>query len=275
MKIVWFYLCSFALAILLVGCGQAPKADSAPKGIDTSLQKVKREGILYWGADVIGGIPYVYEDPQNAGHYIGFEMDIAKAIARHLGVTQQLVIKPWDNLVMELQGGSFDIAMNGIEDTPGREKFVLFSDPYFVYAQQITVRKETHDVSTLDDLKGRTVATLSGTAAEDILRSLPEIKVLIHPEIIFSYEALEKGQADAVLLDTPIASAYGSTNPKLKNVGKPFAKSRYVIAFRQEQKALKDAVNEALKTMKDSGELGDIYRKWGIMDSTQQELGIQ
>ncbi|MEW5800474.1 MAG: ABC transporter substrate-binding protein [bacterium] len=261
--------------VILLGCQKGSEVTSPGRqGKDSSLERVNKAGVLLWGADVIGGVPYVYEDPERPNTYIGFEVDIARAIALHLGVKQKLVIKAWDTLIPELQKESFDIAMNGIEDTQDRRKMVLFSDPYYVYSQQITVRKETEGISTLEDLKGKTVGTLSGTAAEDILRKVAGIEVSINPEIIYSYRDLEDGRVDAVILDKPIAVAYGASNPKLKNVGESFEEGTYVIALRKSDKALLDAINAALKAIKDNGELADIYRKWGIMDEHQKRIGV-
>jgi len=270
MKSVYLLL---ALLLLISGCDSGVK--SPDTNTDSSLERVKKAGVLRWGADVIGGIPYVYEDPDHPGTYIGFEMDIAKSIAQSLGVKQELVIKAWDTLIPELQRESFDIAMNGIEDTEERGNIVRFSSPYYLYTQQITVRTNTQGIMSLDDLKGKKVATLSGSAAEDILRSIPEINVSINPEIIYSYQDLEEGKVDAVVLDTPIAIAYGASNPKLKNVGKPFGEGHYVIAFRGTDNALSYAVNQALIKLKQNGELGKIYKKWGIMNDQQQKAGIK
>jgi polar amino acid transport system substrate-binding protein len=265
------HLVLLMLLVFLTSC------DSSENGSlkDGSLEAVRHSGVLRWGADVIGGVPYVFENPKNPGSYIGFEVDIAAGIARHLGVKQELVIGVWDNLIPDLQRGSFDMAMNGIEATEDRSKLVLFSEPYFVYSQQITVRRDAERIAGLEDLGGKTVATLSGTAAEDILRGIPEIQVRINPEIIYSYQDLADGKVDAVLLDSPIAAAYGATNPKLKNVGEPLGEGVYVIAFRRDQVALRDAVNDALKSMKEKGELRAIYQQWGIMDSRQLSIGIQ
>jgi polar amino acid transport system substrate-binding protein len=236
---------------------------------------VKRDHTLQWGADVVGGVPYVYEDPAHPGQYTGFEWDIAAAIAKDLGVEAKLVVRPWDTLIPELQRGTFDMAMNGIEDTPARAQLVSFSDPYFLYAQQLTVRRGTGDVARLEDLRGKKVGTLSGTAAEDILRHTDGVETVIQPEITYSYRDLEQGKVDAVLLDTPIAAAYGATNPKLANVGESFHPGRYVIAFRNEDLALREAVNAALRRLKASGALGEIYRKYGILDQHQTEIGVR
>jgi len=261
------------LVAVLYGCGQAGSNDSAAK-TEKAMARIRGTGVLQWGADVVGGVPYVYEDANHPGTYIGFEMEIAQAIAADLGVELKLVIKPWDTLIPELQRGSFDMAMNGIENTEERSQIVLYSDPYFVYSQQLTVRKSTTDVSGLPDLSGHKVATLSGTAAEDILRQTPGIQVVTNPEIIYSYRDLEEHRVDAVLLDTPIAAAYGATNPALKNVGISFSEGRYVIAFRKTDTDLRDAVNASLARLRHNGRLKAIYEKYGIMDDHQHQLGI-
>ena len=258
----------------VLGCQKNSENHTSAGGEDNSLSKVLEAGYFQWGADIIECRPFVYEDPEHPGTLIGFEMEIAQGIARHMGVEQKLVKKAWDTLIPELQKGSFDMAMNGIEDTEDRRKIVLFSEPYYVYSQQITVRRETTGISCLKDLIGKRVATLSGTAAEDILRSNPGIDIRLNPETIYSYRDLESGKVDAVLLDKPLAMAYGNTS-KLKNVGESFGEGAYVIAIRKEEKSLLKAVNEALRAMKESGELGQILRKYGIMDKYQQKVGIR
>lgn len=263
-----------SLATLLAGCSNHSTTGSKTAA-DPAVARIQKAGVLRWGADVVGGVPYVYEDPKQAGEYTGFEMEIARSIARHLGVKLELVVKAWDTLIPELQRGSFDMAMNGIEDTPDRGKIVLFSAPYYVYSQQITVRRGTSGVQSLVDLRGKRVATLSGTAAEDILRGHHDVVPVVSPEIIYSYRDLEEGKVDAVLLDKPIAVAYGASNPKLMNVGDSFSEGRYIIAFRTEDAGLRDAVNEALETMKKNGELKAIYERYGIFDKHQAQLGIQ
>jgi len=144
--------------ILLVGCDSFT---SDQKKVESgTLQKILNEGVLYWGADVIGGVPYVYEDPKNPGRYIGFEVDLVNKIAKELGVKAKLVIKAWDSLIPELQNDSFDVAINGIENTNEREKIVQYSEPYYVYAQQITVRKENRDIEGLEDFVVKRISRL-------------------------------------------------------------------------------------------------------------------
>ena len=262
-------------ALALMGCNQHDSSHTATASTDSSLRRVQAAGVLRWGGDVVGGIPYAYEDPTHPGHYIGFEVDIANAVASKLGVRAELVIRAWDTLIPELQRGTFDMAMNGLETTAERARLVDFSEPYFVYAQQLTVRKGVNSIRSLKDVFGKKVATLSGSAAEDILRATPKVEAVICPEITYSYKKLQQGEVDAVLLDSPIAMAYGASNPALHNVGQSFGEGFYGIAFRKSDNALTKAVNHVLETMKASGELAGIYRKYNLMDEHQSRIGIK
>lgn len=280
----WMFMLPLVSVMALAGCNDARTQGASHTSEDThpalsgntdlSLARVQKTGELLWGADVVGGVPYVYEDPEHPGVYTGFEMEIAQVIAREMNVKLKLVVKAWDTLIPELQRGSFDMAMNGIEDTPDREKIVAFSNPYYIYSQQLTVRNDTKGIQSLEDLKGKKVATLSGSAAEDILRGTEGVQAVVNPEIIYSYRDLAAGRVDAVLLDKPIAVAYGATNPKLMNVGESFAEGRYIIAFRSEDVALKEKVNQILERMRASEELQLILTKYGLMDAHQANFHV-
>jgi len=99
---------------------------------NSPVQKIKERGVLLWGSDSEGGAPYVFPDPKDPSKLIGFELDIAEAVAKKLGVRAQLVQTAWDSLIPALERGDYDMAMNGIEILAEREKRVLFSRPYYV-----------------------------------------------------------------------------------------------------------------------------------------------
>ena len=121
------------------------------------LQKIKSSGLLRWGADAEGGAPYVYPDPQKPEHLIGFECELADALAAKLGVKAEMVQNQWDQLIPALERGNFDIILNGLEITPNNQQHIAMSLPYFVYAQQIVTRKETGGITRMEDLTGKRV----------------------------------------------------------------------------------------------------------------------
>src|SRR5437764_538479 len=113
------------------------------------LQEIQTRGILLWGADAEGGAPYVYPNPEKPEQLIGFEYDLAEALAAKLGVKAKMVQNQWDQLVPALDRGNFDIILNGLEITADNQQHIALSLPYFIYAQQIITRKETEGLTRM------------------------------------------------------------------------------------------------------------------------------
>jgi polar amino acid transport system substrate-binding protein len=174
-----------------------------------------------------GGAPFVFPNPENPSQLIGFEVDLMKALTAELRRQPVFVQSQWDGLVPGLQIDNYDIIVNGLEITPDRAEQINFTAPYYLTFEQLTVRKETSDLNSLEDCKGRVVGTLKASLAERILQADPEIQTRSYDGQITAYEDLALRRLDAVLMDHPIALYYGLTNPKLKFVGEPIGKMYY------------------------------------------------
>ena len=72
---------------------------------------------LVWAADAEGGAPYTFPDPRDPAHIIGFEVDLADALARRMGRAARFVQNQWDGLVPGLERGEYDVVINGLEIT--------------------------------------------------------------------------------------------------------------------------------------------------------------
>lgn len=237
-----------------------------------TLDTITQRGFLLWGSDAEGGAPYAFPDPGNPSRLIGFEVDIADAIARELGVEARQSQNAWDSLIPALQRGDFDFVMNGIEITPQRNENVLFSFPYYVYTEQLVVKSDNTVIKDANDLKGKKVGTLSGAVAQDILMSMGEVEVKVYSGQVEPYEDLALGRLDAVLLDLPIAAYYAKPNPKLRYAGTPIGEGLYAIAMRKADGQLKKRIDEVLKKLLLTGELKRIYEKWDMWNETQGKL---
>src|SRR5258706_1365359 len=179
--------------------------------VDT-LQTVKARGVLLWGADAEGGAPYVYPDPQKPEQLIGFEVELADALAARLGVKAKMVQNQWDQLTPALERGNFDILLNGLELTPDNQQRIAMSRPYFVYAQQIMTRTDTDGLTTLEALKGKPVGVLSSTVAQRLVEKMGGADLRIYPGNVEGFRDLKAGRIDAVVLDLPIAPLYSQTD---------------------------------------------------------------
>ena len=251
-------------ACMLLACGNS--ADPAGQ----TLAGIKQRGEITWGADIQGGEPFVYEDPQNPSQLIGFEVDIMNGIARRLGVKARMVQYTWSNLVPSLERGDFDVVMNGLESTAERRERILLSDPYYVYAETLTVRAG-EPYRSLFDLTGRSVGTLNQTVAHDILLAVPTIEPKIYEGNEEPYRDLELGRSDAVLLDNIIADRYGCINKALRCLPYDVARGIYVIGIRKGDHDLKQAIDGALAEMRKDGELQKILEKHKLWDHRQNE----
>jgi polar amino acid transport system substrate-binding protein len=255
-----------ALTVILVACGDGPGSRTGG-----TLASVRARGELIWGADVQGGEPFVYEDPANPKHLLGFEVDIANAIARRLGVKARFAQYAWSNLVPSLERGDFDIALNGLEYTDERADRILLSEPYFVYAETLAVRAGA-PYTSLEDLKGKRVGTLNQTYAHDLLRAAP-VEPVLYEGNEEPYIDLERGRTDAVLLDNIIADRYGCvpSRPTVVCVPQEIARGTYVIGIRKRDTELKAAIDAALADMRKDGELQQILSKAKLWDARQSE----
>src|SRR5213075_2915196 len=104
------------------------------------LQSLARAQELVWAADAEGGAPYTFPDPRNPAHIIGFEVDLADALAQRLGRKTRFVQNQWDGLVPGLERGEYEVVINGLEITAERAEKINFSNPYFYATLTITRR---------------------------------------------------------------------------------------------------------------------------------------
>ncbi len=262
-----FKYISYITFLILFLCFLAPAISS-----EQSLERVKKRGYLLWGTDAEGGAPYAFPDPNNPNKLIGFEIDIAEAIGRELGVKIKYVQNAWDSLIPALERGDFDIAVNGIEITPQRLERVIFTKPYYVYTLQTVVRIDEDHIKDFEDLKGKRVGTLQGAVSHSLLEELGGVNIKVYSGVVEPYEDLALGRLDAVFLDSPIAAYYAKPNKKLKYVGKPIGEGLYGMALRKEDKELRDAIDRILLKLIESGELKRIYDKWNLWDESQKKL---
>ena len=253
--------------MVLAGC-------AAPAPAGKGLARIRAAGVLRWGADTQGGEPYVYDDPAKPGHSIGFEVELAAAIARELGVRAEMVQNDWSNLVPSLERGTFDVVMNGLEVTEGRVGRVLFSRPYYVFAERLMARSEDAAklrgrVPDLAALKGRRVGTLSNSLAFEMLRGTAE--TVLYEGVEEPYTDLLGGRTDAVLLDDIIATRYGVPKKGLEVVG-DLRDGYYALAIRPSEPEVKEAIDAALDRIAASGELRTILDGSHIWNARQERL---
>lgn len=222
------------------------------------------EKVLRWAADAESNAPYIFQDPRVPTNLIGFELEIVELLAKEMGRKPIFVQNQWDGLIPGLARKDYDIAINGLEITEDRKNEVFFSDPYYITFEQLIVRSETNDISSLADLVGKKAGALKFSLAERILQAKGGIEVVSYEGEVNAFEDLKNGRIDAALVDAPIALYYVGWNPLLKMVGQPIGEVTYGIAISKDNKELYDEINSALARVAKTGKFRDILQRWNL-----------
>jgi len=226
--------------------------------------------VMNWAGDAEGGAPYQMPDPRNPSKIIGFEVDIAEALAKRIGRTAHFIQNQWDGLVPGLERGEYDMVIAGLEITPERLAKINFSTPYYYSTLSLTVRRDENRIRKAEDLTGHRVGTLKATLAERYLHEMANVDVPTYDNQLHPYLDLMLGRLDAVVLDTPIALYY-AYSPQMRNVELTSVKFPIAIGIRKADTALLAEVNMALESMKTDGTLKHIYQQWGMYNSATAE----
>jgi len=243
---------------------------------DDGLSRMRESGIMRWGCDISGAAPFTFPDPANPDRIIGFEVEIAEELARRLGVRAERFSADWLALIDALDADRCDLLINGFEVTADRERVVAFSRPYFRYTQQLVVRAEDRErFASLEDLKGRPIAVLNGSASIDSLRSagVPASLIIQYDDSLAPFTETVLERVDACLQESLIARFYAGHDPRLALVDATFDPGVYAVIVRKHDEALLASVNGALKTMQADGTLGRILQRWGLWSDAQRDLG--
>ncbi|HET8840276.1 MAG TPA: ABC transporter substrate-binding protein [Ktedonobacteraceae bacterium] len=287
-----------AIELLLAACGgNVSPTGSGPSTSVAGQTPIGNAGLMVpgtwqWGADYVSGAPYVFQNPANPNELVGFEVEIAVAIAQLMNVKQKMTETCYGELDQALSANKFDAVMNGWEIRDERKKTQIFSDPYYHYGQQIVVRADdphfaqynnTSDV-TLDVLHGYTVGTGDGYKAADYLTADSKITTKLYTGNQ-PFDDVKQKKIDAAMVDVPIVAYYvsgagpGATpDTSLKLLGKPLFFSDYVVGFNKSNSnavTLQTEINQAISALKKDGTLKKIYQKWALWNDAQATIGIQ
>lgn len=258
----------FALCMMLVlavtalaGCGS------------NSAQKEESKKIVVGLDDSFP--PMGFKDEKN--EIVGFDIDLAKEVAKRLGREVEFKAIDWNSKEAELKSGRVDILWNGLDITDKRKENMLFSEPYMDNRQIVFVAKNGKvSVAGESDLAGKTIGTQSGGTTEEYFENKPELKasmkeVKYYPDYINAFMDLENGRLDAVVGDEIIGRYYISKHPdEIQAIDTVIGTvSQFGIAFRKDDQKLRDEVQKVFDEMKADGTVAKISEKWFAKDITK------
>ena len=223
LKITLAVAMAAGLLLGVSGCGKSAEAEKQAPASKAGTEKVLRVG----GEATYP--PFLFKDEH--GHYVGFEMDLIKAVAKEIGAEVAYTDMPFSQFMTAVENKKVDVVISAVEGTAERAEKSAFSDVYYkkgVYC--ILVRKDDDRIHAADDLKGKTVTAVKGSTNEALAKKLGAAQI---------------GGAE-----------------KAKTVATVPSDDGFVILMNKEDVKMQRDINGALKKVMENGVYDQLFHKW-------------
>ena len=196
---------------------------------------------------------------------MGFDAEVARAIAAKLGVEAEIIPGEWDGLFAGMDAGRYDIVVNGVEVTPERTEKYDFADPYAYIRTALIVRGDNETIKTFEDLKGKktanSIASTYMNLAEDYGATCYGVDTLDE-----TLTMVLQGRVDATLNAIVSYTDYMAQHPdaNLKVVATTEDASNVAIPMRKgaETASLLEAINKAIAELHEEGVISELSVKY-------------
>ncbi len=213
--------------------------------------------------------PWTYHDENDV--LVGFDVEVAQAIAAKLGVTAKFVETEWDGIFAGLDSSRYDMAANGVEITEERAQKYDFSTPYGYIRTALIVRGDNDSIISFEDLNGKRTANSIASTYMTLAESYGATAVGVDT-LDQTLSMVLSGRADATLNAEVSFYDYMNVHPdaNLKVVALTDEASQVAIPLRkgEDSASLRAAVDQAIAELRDEGELTRISEKYFGKDIT-------
>ena len=242
---------------------------SSAAAADDQLSAIQNRGTLIVALEGAWQ-PWSYHDSSDT--LVGYDVEVSRAIAEKLGVEPEYVESDWDSLFAGLDAGRYDMVCNGVEVTEERAKTYAFTTPYGYIHTALAVRKDNTDITSFEDLKGKTTAnSLASTymeLAESYGATVQGIDTLEE-----TIQLLTAGRIDATLNADVSFYDYLNVHPDadFKLVAQTAEASHVAIpVLKSEDPAYLDALNAAIEELRADGTLKTLSEKYFGQDISSE-----
>lgn len=251
-----------ALLLVVITAALAACGGSDEKSGDSTLDKAKKEKVLVVGTNA--GY-YPFEMFNKKGTMIGYDMDVAKAIADKMGAKLEVQQLGFETLIPSLKSGKVDLVIAGMTITDERKGAVDFADSYYTTGQAVMVGKGS-TVKSLEDVdkKGNTIAVQIGTTGAIVAKeNIKNATIQEFDDFPAAALAAQQGKVEAVVYDEPAIQIYALQNEgKVKKLDGLLASDDLGIAVKKGDKEMLKFVNDFLKEYKGSDQEKELQDKW-------------
>ncbi len=191
----------FSILVLVVACGSEQAPDKATKA--STVETVLKRGVLKVGMSTF--VPWAMKD--KTGELIGFEIDVARRLAKDMGVKIEFVPTKWSGIIPALITGKFDVIIGGMGILPSRNLKVNFSAPYDHTGMSMVAHKTIapgyNSLEAFNRPEVVIAARLGSTAVSATKKHLPRAQLRLFDDESQAYQELVNGKVHAVVGSAP------------------------------------------------------------------------
>lgn len=253
------------LVAALFAAGPAAFAADIDLAKKSTLEKIIQKGELRVGFEA-GYMPFEMTDQK--GRFVGFDIDMAKEMAKAMGVKFVPVNTAWDGIIPSLITDKFDIIMSGMTVTQERNLKINFADPYIIVGQTILLNKklegEVKSYKDLNDAKYIVTSKLGTTGESAVKREIPKATYKSFETETEAALEVVNGKADAFVYDLPYCVVFMANQggDKLVFLDEPFTFEPLAWAINKGDPDFLNFLNNFLRQMKNDGRYDRIYQRW-------------
>lgn len=232
-RIIGLFTVTIMVVVLLVGCGS--KKDTIIVGTEA------------------GFAPYEY---MKGNDVVGIDMDIAQAIADHLGKELEIKNMDFDGALLEVQNGTVDFVAAGVSISEDRAEVMDFSIEYVDSTEVVVVNRENPTVGDLDDLDNKIIGVQQGNIADFwVEENISAKEIKRYTRFAQATEDLKNGKIDCIVMDQFPAEDMVAANSDLTILDGVLFEDKYAIAVKKGNKELLDDINTVIEQLKADGKI--------------------
>lgn len=255
-----------AIALLLTLCLAAFMTAAVA---EDQLETVQARGKIIFATEG-NWAPWTYYDAD--GNRMGFDIEVAQAVAAKLGLEAEFVDVEWSGIFAGIEVGRYDTAANGVDVTEERSQKYDFTTPYCFNRVALIVRSDNEDIQSFADLDGRTTANSPGstymTIGESYGASVMEVEALSE-----TMSLVISGRADATINAIDSFNDYMKEQPdaplKIAAVSEDYTPVAFPLR-KDGSEGLKAAIDQAIEELRADGTLAEISIKYFGYDITAE-----
>jgi polar amino acid transport system substrate-binding protein len=204
-----FYVSAIVLvSVFVLGLAASTSAGELQRKLvaESAIEQIAKRGVIKVGMDVF--VPWAMKDKK--GELIGFEIDIAKKVAKDMGVKIEFVPTKWSGIIPALITGKFDVLIGGMTITTQRNLKINFTRPYYYTEQGLMAHKKKAAGFKVADFNSPDVtiaARLGSTAAVAAKQRFPKAKLRLFDDEPAAVQELRNGNVHAMVSAQPLPSS--------------------------------------------------------------------